>query len=65
MDSLVELLVTSPPIVSSDLLESVNMSKNANPSYHDKSSSFDKYDGVSISPNGSDLSKACVKPHVM
>ena len=66
MNPLAESLVTSSsPIVSSDLLESVKILRNDDPSYHDISSLCDTCDVVSKSPYGSDLSKAYVKPSVM
>ena len=51
--------------MSVDSLESVKPSRNANPSYLDISCSSDTCDGVSISPNGYDLSKAYVESSVM
>ena len=66
MEPLVESwVISSPPIVPSNLLESAKLSRNADPSYHDISPSSDMCDGESISSNGSDLSKAYVEPSMM
>ena len=65
LDLLVDSCVTMSPKVSVDSLELVKLSMNANPSYHDISSSSDTCDGVPISPNGYDLSNAYVESSVM